>query len=409
MNFAPLNVPLERRLQTLSVLLWIISPILSTIVLVFVALNPLSWPFLIIYCCHIWFMDTSPYDGRRRSNWLKKAAFPSRYFTEYFPARLIKEIELHGDEPYLFCYHPHGILGLGVWANFISDGSGFSRLFPWIDLRFATLELNFRVPLWRDFLLALGFVGVSKHACDNILKQSWKLSTLNKKCSKCKQKVTHVGKDTLSTTFNDETREFHRDAVALFSPPGQGTSKTASPKKSISNTNSGMQEKRECLCQSPLSLLIVVGGASEALDAHPRTFNIILNRRKGIFRLSYQHGVPLVPVLSFGENDLYSQVDNPPGSTLRRIQVALLKYFGFSMPLFWGRGIFQYNFGILPQRNPITTVVGRPVRPPCVERDPSEEQINALRTAYVQELTRIWDKYKDQYARNRRQSLTIVN
>ena len=64
----------------------------------------------------------------------------------------------------------------------------------------------------------------------------------------------------------------------------------------------------------------------------------------------------LVPVFSFGENELYVQVSNPKGSKVRAIQDFLTRYFGFSPPLFHGRGIFNYSFGLLPYRKPITTV-----------------------------------------------------
>lgn len=64
----------------------------------------------------------------------------------------------------------------------------------------------------------------------------------------------------------------------------------------------------------------------------------------------------LVPVFSFGENDLFDQVENSPGSWLRWTQNQLQKVMGISLPLFHGRGIFQYSFGFLPYRRPITTV-----------------------------------------------------
>ena len=66
--------------------------------------------------------------------------------------------------------------------------------------------------------------------------------------------------------------------------------------------------------------------------------------------------VSLVPCFAFGENDLYDQIDNPEGSLLKFLQKRLTKVFGFSMPLFRGRGVFNYTFGILPRRRPITTV-----------------------------------------------------
>ena len=63
-----------------------------------------------------------------------------------------------------------------------------------------------------------------------------------------------------------------------------------------------------------------------------------------------------MPVFSFGENDLYDQVSNPPGSGLRQWQTKMKDLMGFAPPLFRGRGVFQYTFGLLPHRRPIHTV-----------------------------------------------------
>lgn len=64
----------------------------------------------------------------------------------------------------------------------------------------------------------------------------------------------------------------------------------------------------------------------------------------------------LVPIFSFGENNLFNQVENTPGTWLRWIQNRLQKIMGISLPLFHGRGVFQYSFGIMPFRQPITTI-----------------------------------------------------
>lgn len=63
-----------------------------------------------------------------------------------------------------------------------------------------------------------------------------------------------------------------------------------------------------------------------------------------------------MPVFSFGENNLFNQVDNASGTWLRCIQNRLQKIMGISLPLFHGRGVFQYSFGLMPFRQPITTV-----------------------------------------------------
>lgn len=64
----------------------------------------------------------------------------------------------------------------------------------------------------------------------------------------------------------------------------------------------------------------------------------------------------LVPVFSFGENEVFDQVENPQGTWLRWTQERLQSIMGISLPLFHARGIFQYSFGLMPYRKPITTI-----------------------------------------------------
>jgi len=61
----------------------------------------------------------------------------------------------------------------------------------------------------------------------------------------------------------------------------------------------------------------------------------------------------LVPVFSFGENDLFHQIDNPDGSALRHFQVSFKKLVGFSPPVFYGPGICNC---FLPFRKPLHTI-----------------------------------------------------
>src|SRR3954467_13359745 len=56
------------------------------------------------------------------------------------------------------------------------------------------------------------------------------------------------------------------------------------------------------------AITIVVGGARESLDAHPNSLRLVLKRRKGFIKLAVRTGADLVPVLAFGENELYEQL-----------------------------------------------------------------------------------------------------
>ena len=89
-----------------------------------------------------------------------------------------------------------------------------------------------------------------------------------------------------------------------------------------------------------------------------RVFFIVLYSVYCIYKIKgiINDRASLVPVFSFGENDLYYQANNPQGSLLRRFQEFFKEHIGFSPPLFYGRGIFNYTFGLLPLRKPIHTI-----------------------------------------------------
>ena len=102
--------------------------------------------------------------------------------------------------------------------------------------------------------------------------------------------------------------------------------------------------------------MIVIGGAQESLSAFPKTYNLVLRKRLGFIKLALRHGASLVPTFAFGENDIWDQVSNPKGSYLRSFQEYFKKMVAFAPPFMYGRGIFNYDTGLLPYRKPITVV-----------------------------------------------------
>jgi 1-acyl-sn-glycerol-3-phosphate acyltransferase len=147
------------------------------------------------------------------------------------------------------------------------------------------------------------------------------------------------------------------------------------------------------------SVAIVVGGASEALTAHPNRNVIRLAHRKGFIKYALETGTPLVPVYGFGENRLFQQVANPHGSCLRKWQESALKILSISLPFFYGRGIFNYQLGLLPYRNPVYVVVGKPIRVEKVAKF-TREQVDRLHEAYKMQLIQLFRTYKPLYDQN---------
>ncbi|CAI7636005.1 unnamed protein product [Penicillium glandicola] len=340
-HWAPLNIGLERRLQTFVVLCHTLTIAIFLTSFFFTCAIPLSWPLLVPYLVYISLFSTAATSGhlKGRSPFLRSLPIWKLY-ASYFPARLHREESLPPTKKYIFGYHPHGIISHGAFAAFGTEALGFSKLFPGITNTLLTLDANFRIPFYREYALAMGLASVSRESCENIL--------------------TRGGVD------------------------GEGMGR---------------------------AITIVVGGARESLNARPNSLRLVLKRRKGFVKLAIRTGADLVPVLAFGENDLYDQVDSDQHPLIHKLQMLVKQTLGFTIPLFHARGVFNYDVGLMPYRTPLNIVVGRPI--PVMQqqnRDKINDQyIDELHSRYVEELMRLWDQWKDVYAKDREGELEIIS
>lgn len=200
-----------------------------------------------------------------------------------------------------------------------------------------TLDSNFRVPLYREYILTIGLQSVSRESCENILSKG--------------------------------------------GANGEGMGR---------------------------AITIVVGGARESLEATPSSLRLILGRRKGFVKLAIRTGADLVPVLAFGENELYDQVQSEQHPLIHKIQLLVKKFLGFTVPLFHARGVFNYDVGVMPYRRPLNIVIGKPIKVEQASK-PSEAYIAELHELYVKELQRIWEEWKDEFAMEATKDLVIVD
>ncbi|XP_019388618.1 PREDICTED: 2-acylglycerol O-acyltransferase 1 [Crocodylus porosus] len=321
-EFAPINIPLARRVQTAAVFQWVFSFLLLA--------QCCCGVFVILFFGNYWFLGAlyvlwlysdweTPQAGGRRSQWVRRWTV-WRFFRDYFPIHLIKTSDLDPSHNYLFGFHPHGVLVAGAFGNFCTEYSGFKELFPGLTPYLHILPFWFSCPFFREYIMSAGLVSASKKSVSYVLKKS-----------------------------------------------GGGN---------IS--------------------VIVIGGAEESLNAHPGSLTLSILKRKGFIKMALKFGAHLVPVFSFGENELFKQVANPKGSWLRNLQSRMQKVMGFALPLFHARGIFQYSFGLMPYRKPVHTVVGSPI---AVKQslNPTAEEIEQLHQTYLQELKTLFEEHKGKY------------
>lgn len=104
------------------------------------------------------------------------------------------------------------------------------------------------------------------------------------------------------------------------------------------------------------AVVLVVGGAAESLHCRPNSYRLVLKNRKGFCKIAIRAGASVVPVIHFGEVDLFDQPPNPLGSKLRNFQEWVKNTTGMAPVAFRGHGFFQYTYGLIPRPHPLNTV-----------------------------------------------------
>ena len=136
------------------------------------------------------------------------------------------------------------------------------------------------------------------------------------------------------------------------------------------------------------------GGIAEMFEGFPKPMTnpndeyAILENRKGFIRMAIKHGVPLVPVYSFGANKMLNRLQLP--AVVEKISNLLR----ISLCVFFGR------FGLpIPFRTKLLYVVGRTLYPPVAsaDRDEFRNQVDTLHASFCQELRRIFERHKGSY------------
>ncbi|XP_044258763.1 2-acylglycerol O-acyltransferase 1-like isoform X2 [Tribolium madens] len=90
-------------------------------------------------------------------------------------------------------------------------------------------------------------------------------------------------------------------------------------------------------------VLLWPGGAEEALESKPGRYKLVVMKRKGFVKIAMKNGSPLVPVITFGETDLFEQIDI---MCLRKIQDFIKTWTGIALVL---------TRGFIPRRKRLVT------------------------------------------------------
>lgn len=134
------------------------------------------------------------------------------------------------------------------------------------------------------------------------------------------------------------------------------------------------------------SLAVTLGGIREVLHIRPGAMELSISKKKGVFRMAIESGVPLVPVLSYGENEQFQLAELWGLDWIQRF----LKKRGYclTIPSFssWMRWGKLFSVGL---ETPVHCVIGDEVEV-GVAREPSEKEIVELREKYIRALKKLY-------------------
>ncbi|XP_029029637.1 2-acylglycerol O-acyltransferase 3b isoform X2 [Betta splendens] len=315
-------------LEAVSVLQWVLSFIflgLACYILMVCLMFTSLWPLCTLYFMWLVIDWQTPETGSRRTVFVRKWRV-WEHFRDFFPVKLVKTAELSPNKNYILGSHPHGIMCVGAFSCFSTEGGGFAETFPGVRPTLAILAGLFRIPLFREYIMSAGLCPVSKPSLARLLSKN-----------------------------------------------GQGN-----------------------------AVVIVIGGAAESLASAPGVNTVVVKDRKGFVRVALEFGADLVPVYSFGENELFKQVIFSEGSLGRRLQDLFKKIMGFAPCLFAGE-----HFLLLPYRSPVTTVVGRPISVPK-RMAPTEEEVDHYHGLYMEALSKLFHEYKVKCGLSESHKLQII-
>lgn len=128
----------------------------------------------------------------------------------------------------------------------------------------------------------------------------------------------------------------------------------------------GIKETKYCLCPNPVRIIL----------------------RDGFFRLALMHASALVPVLNFGELELFL-VSKDVNPLLYLLQKASSRVFGLRMPTFKGG-----NMQVYPAKRAIDVYFGKAIMIPVNQKNPTQSQVDALRSVYEGQLREMYRRYR---------------
>jgi len=143
------------------------------------------------------------------------------------------------------------------------------------------------------------------------------------------------------------------------------------------------------------SLVLHIGGIAELFRSSRSEERLYLMKRKGFIKVALREkGVDIIPVYLFGNTSVLTVLKNKTLENLsRKIQM--------SLTYFWGKWFLP-----IPRDDELLYVRGKPLGLPYIP-EPTDEDVNKWHAKYCEEVTRLFNDYKEKVPAYKHKKLYI--
>jgi len=135
------------------------------------------------------------------------------------------------------------------------------------------------------------------------------------------------------------------------------------------------------------SISIMLGGVKEVLHTSPNKLILTIKKRYGIFKLALETGSDIVPVITYGENEIF-----PPNTSIipYSINFILYSFFKVALPFPTLESIQNWMKLCIKPLDPIITYTGSPIKVKKVY--PSHKRIELLKKKYISAVKKLFEE-----------------
>jgi hypothetical protein len=134
------------------------------------------------------------------------------------------------------------------------------------------------------------------------------------------------------------------------------------------------------------SVSLTIGGVEEMCKVKEKTLELVIKKRKGIFKIALETGTPIVPILTYGENEIFPESDN---AFLKWLNTYVHKFANIRLPFPSIESLKNWLKLTTQPLDPIYTYTGRPIYVKKIE-NPTVRQIGILRKIYIQRVRELF-------------------